>query len=145
MDDARSAAQRKHDTLARLAGDVDAWIATADADGNGYLLPLSFLWDGSGVVVSTLSTSVTARNLARGGRVRVGLGELRDVTLIDGTAEPVRDEQTKNAFAAKHSWDPRRESDDYAWFRIVPSRLQTWREVNELAGRTLMRDGGWLT
>ena len=143
MDQPRSSAQRKNDTMARLASDVDAWIATADTGGNGYLLPLSFLWDGSGVIVSTPRTSITGRNLGRGGRVRVGVGEVRDVTMIDGTAEPVEDEPTKEAFAAKHGWDPRNESGDYAFFRIVPDRIQAWREVNELAGRTLMRDGDW--
>jgi nitroimidazol reductase NimA-like FMN-containing flavoprotein (pyridoxamine 5'-phosphate oxidase superfamily) len=144
MDPPRSAQQRKTDTLARLASDVDVWIATADADGGGYLLPLSFLWDGTGVIVSTPRSSVTGRNLSRGGRVRVGLGQVRDVTMIDGTAVPVEDEQTKDAFAAKHGWDPRNESGDYGFFRIVPDRVQAWREVNELTGRTLMRDGSWL-
>jgi hypothetical protein len=32
----------------------------------------------------------------------------------------------------------------YRWFRITPRRIQAWREANELAGRTLMRDGRWL-
>ncbi len=144
MEEPRGAERRKSDTLARLASDVDAWIASADAAGNGYLLPLSFLWDGAGLIVSTPQNSVTARNLGRGGRVRVGVGQVRDVTMIDGTAEPVLDEQTKDAFAAKHGWDPRNESGDYAYFRIVPDRVQAWREVNELPGRTLMRDGDWL-
>lgn len=144
MDAPRPAEQRKTDTMARLASDVDAWIATADADGNAYLLPLSFMWDGAGMVISTPRSSITARNLMRGGRVRVGLGEVRDVTMIDGTAEPVNDEPTKDAFAAKHGWDPRNESGDYAFFRIVPDRMQAWREVNELPGRTLMRDGRWI-
>jgi hypothetical protein len=144
MEEPRSAEQRKIDTLARLASDADAWIASADAAGSGYLLPLSFLWDGAGLIVSTPQNSVTARNLGRGGRVRVGVGQVRDVTMIDGTAEPVHDEQTKDAFAAKHGWDPRTESGDYAYFRIVPERVQAWREVNELPGRTLMRDGDWL-
>jgi len=144
MDEPRSAQQRKTDTLARLASDVDVWIATADGDGGGYLLPLSFLWDGVGVIVSTPRTSVTGRNLSRGGHVRVGVGELRDVTMIDGAAEPVEDEQAKDAFAAKHGWDPRNEGGDYGYFRIVPDRVQAWREVNELSGRTLMRDGKWL-
>ena len=40
----RDAAQRKRDTLARLGSDVDAWVATADGDGNPYLVPLSYLW-----------------------------------------------------------------------------------------------------
>ncbi len=144
MEAPRNAQQRKTDTLARLTSDVDAWIATADADGNAYLLPLSFFWDGADVIISTPRSSVTGRNLSRGGRVRVGVGQLRDVTVIDGTPEPVEDEQTMDAYAAKHSWDPRRESGDYAWFRIIPDRVQAWREVNELAGRTLMRDGKWL-
>jgi len=144
MEPPRSADQRKSDTLNRLGSDADAWIATSDAVGSGYLLPLSFLWDGAGVVVATPRSSVTGRNLSRGGRVRVGVGELRDVTMIDGAAEPVQDERTKDAFAAKHGWDPRGEAGDYAFFRIVPDRVQAWREVNELPGRTLMRDGDWL-
>lgn len=53
--------------MARLDSDVDAWVATADADGNGYLLPLSFLWDGAGPVVSTPRSSVTGLNLGRVG------------------------------------------------------------------------------
>lgn len=140
----RTAEQRKSDTLTRLTSDVDVWIATADADGNAHLLPLSFFWDGAGVIVSTPRSSVTGRNLSGGGRVRVGVGEVRDVTMIEGVAELVQDEQTKDAFAAKHSWDPREEATDYAFFRIVPDRMQAWREVNELKGRTLMRDGDWL-
>lgn len=144
MDSPRSAEQRKSDTLARLASDVDAWIATADSDGDGYLVPLSFLWDGTGVIVSTPRSSVTGRNLSQRGRVRVGLGLVRDVTMIDGTAELVADEQTMDTFAAKDGWDPREEDEDYAFFRIVPDRIQAWREVNELTGRTLMRDGKWL-
>jgi hypothetical protein len=144
MEAPRSAAQRKSDTLARLTSDVDAWVATADATGNGYLVPLSFLWDGTAVIISTPSASVTARNLRGGGRMRVGIGQVRDVIMIDGTAEPGLDDQTKDAFAAKHGWDPRGEAGDYVFFRIIPDRVQAWREVNELPGRTLMRDGEWI-
>jgi general stress protein 26 len=141
----RSAEQRKTDTLARLDSDADAWLSTADASGDAYLLPLSFYWDGRGVVFSTPRSSVTARNLSRGGRVRVGLGELRDVTLIEGLPEVVEDEPTKEAFATKHGWDPRKETNEYVFFRIVAARVQAWREVNELAGRTLMSNAEWLT
>lgn len=144
MDPPRSLEQRTSDTLARLTAEIDAWIATADAAGNAYLLPLSFLWDGVGVIVSTLRASVTGRNMGRGARIRVGIGALRDVTIIDGAAASVQDEGVKDAFAAKHGWDPRQEADDYAYFRIVPDRVQAWREANELPGRLLMRDGKWL-
>lgn len=145
MDAPRTAEQRKIDTLGRLTSDVDAWFASADTEGAGYLVPLSFLWDGVGLVVSTPRSSVTGRNLSRCGPVRVAVGELRDVTMIDGTAQAVDDEPTKDAFAAGHGWDPRTENNEYAYFRIVPTRIQAWREVNELPGRTLMRDGTWLT
>jgi hypothetical protein len=144
MEAPRSAEQRKSDTLARLATDVDVWIATADTAGNAYLVPLSFMWDGTGVVISTPLSSPTGRNLSRGGRMRVGVGAVRDVTMIDGVAELVQDEETTDAFAARHNWDPRKETGDYGFFRIVPDRVQAWREVNELSGRTLMRGGDWL-
>ncbi|MFD9968539.1 hypothetical protein ACFWZR_05490 [Streptomyces sp. NPDC059017] len=42
---ARSRAQRRTDALDRLAGDRDAWVATASADGVPTLVPLWFLWD----------------------------------------------------------------------------------------------------
>jgi hypothetical protein len=32
----------------------------------------------------------------------------------------------------------------YAYFVVTPVLLQSWREANELKGRTLMRDGGWV-
>jgi hypothetical protein len=145
MEQPRNLQQRKQDTLRRLESDVDAWIASADTEGDAYLLPLSFLWDGTGVIVATPRSSVTGRNLSRGARVRVGVGQLRDVTIIEGTAGPVQDERTKDAFAAKTGWDPRTAPGDYAFLRIVPDQVQAWREVNELPGRTLMRAGSWLT
>ncbi|GGQ12506.1 hypothetical protein GCM10010279_20170 [Streptomyces mutabilis] len=57
---ARSAGQRRHDTLHRLEHDVDAWVATADgASGRPYLVPLSFLWNGSCLLFSTPAASPT--------------------------------------------------------------------------------------
>ena len=53
MEPPRSLQQRKQDTLGRLESDVDAWIATADAGGDAYMVPLSFLRDGAGVVIAT--------------------------------------------------------------------------------------------
>jgi len=47
-------------------------------------------------------------------------------------------------FAAYTGFDPRGPATPYRWFRISPRRIQAWREVNELPGRELMRDGCWL-
>lgn len=147
---ARTAQQRKADTLRRLSSDVDTWVATADpATGTPYLVPLSFLWDGATVLISTPGTSPTSRNLRATGRVRLAIGPTRDVVLIEGTvqAETAATDisaETGDAFAAKTGFDPR-ELTGYAYFRIRPERLQAWREVNELTGRDLIRAGDWVT
>jgi pyridoxamine 5'-phosphate oxidase-like protein len=147
---ARPAQQRKADTLRRLENDVDAWVATADpATGVPYLIPLSFLWDGATVLISTPATSPTSRNLRATGRVRLGIGPTRDLVLIEGavqteTAAAEIPAETGDAFAAKTGFDPR-ELTGYAYFRIRPQRLQAWREANELTGRDLIRGGDWVT
>jgi hypothetical protein len=147
---ARTPQQRKADTLRRLENDVDTWVATADpATGTPYLVPLSFLWGGTTVLISTPAASPTSRNLRATGRVRLGIGPTRDLVLIEGTVEAETaaaelSAETGDAFAAKTGFDPR-ELTGYAYFRIRPQRLQAWREVNELAGRDLLRGGDWVT
>ncbi|MEU6683371.1 pyridoxamine 5'-phosphate oxidase family protein [Streptomyces sp. NPDC046832] len=145
----RSAEQRKKDTQHRLDHDVDAWVATADsASGTPYLVPLSFLWNGSYLLFATPASSPTGRNLAASGRARVGIGPTRDVVMVEGDVETVQPgeltEQDAELFAAKTGFDPRRLATPYLYFRIVPRRVQAWREADELDGRELMRDGRWL-
>ena len=122
-------------------------MATA-GKGGPYLVPLSFLWDGETLLISTPASSPTGRNLAASGEVRLGLGLTRDVVMIDGTARVLQpDELTVElgeAFSAKTGFDPRTLSTPYAYFAIRPLRIQAWREENELAGRVLMTDGEWL-
>ena len=76
---ARSRAQRILDTLARLRGDVDLWVASADANGSAYLVPLSHYWDDMALTVATPRESRTATNLVRAGWARVALGPTRGV------------------------------------------------------------------
>ncbi|MEU3888837.1 pyridoxamine 5'-phosphate oxidase family protein [Streptomyces sp. NPDC029041] len=145
----RTAQQRKKDTLHRLDHDVDAWVATADgASGTPYLVPLSFLWNGSYLLFATPASSPTGRNLAASGRARVGIGPTRDVVMVEGAVETVQPgeltEQDAELFAAKTGFDPRRLATPYLYFRVVPQRVQAWREADELDGRELMRDGRWL-
>jgi hypothetical protein len=147
MTEPRSREQRKADVLAKLAADVDVWVASAGEDGP-YLVPLSFHWDGETLVVATPADSPTGRNL-RSGAVRVGLGQTRDVVMIEGvvetvTAAPDVTAAFGDAFAERTGFDPRTLSTPYAYYRIRPRRIQAWREVDELAGRELMRDGAWL-
>ncbi|MEU4241775.1 pyridoxamine 5'-phosphate oxidase family protein [Actinoplanes sp. NPDC026619] len=142
----RSREQRRLDTERRLAHDVDLWVATASADGVPWLIPLSFEWDGQTLLLATSAISPTGRNLDKGA-VRLGLGDVRDVAMIDGDVEVLEmgalPRERGDRFAARTGFDPRGLS-GYRWFRVTPRRVQAWREENELPGRVLMRAGRWL-
>jgi hypothetical protein len=146
--DPRSRPQRRRDTEHRLEHDVDLWVASASADGAPYLVPLSFDWDGDALLLATPADSPTGRNLAGGRTVRLGLGDTRDVAMIDGDVEVLEIDALAPAqgdrFAARTGFDPRTLATPYRWFRISPRRIQAWREVDELPERELMRDGRWL-
>ncbi|MEV0525744.1 pyridoxamine 5'-phosphate oxidase family protein [Streptomyces sp. NPDC050439] len=144
----RTPEQRKRDTLHRLTHDVDAWVATADAEsGTPYMVPLSFFWDGESLLVATPDTSVTGRNLRATGKARVGIGPTRDVILIEGAVRALgEDELTpedRDTFAEQTGFDPSKLDTLYTYFRITPQRLQAWREANEIQGRDLMLGGRW--
>ena len=145
---ARSRAQRRADVLAKLEGEVDLWVASASAEGDAYLVPLSFAWDGTRLTIATPKSSVTGRNLARRGWARVALGPTRDVVIIEGPVEvmPVgEDDELAAAHAAKAGFDAREAQGRWIFLRVAPRTIQAWREVNELEGRQVMIDGEWLT
>jgi hypothetical protein len=145
----RPAEERKADTLAKLAATgIDAWVATATADGDARLVPLSFAWDGDRVILATERRSVTFENLERAGRARLGLGPERDVVMIDAVVISIVDaavvpKPVGDTFATQSDWDPRDDPDGYAYIVLAPERIQAWREANEIVGRTLMRHGRW--
>ncbi|HEX5120385.1 MAG TPA: pyridoxamine 5'-phosphate oxidase family protein [Pseudonocardiaceae bacterium] len=146
--DPRPRAQRRRDTEYRLTHDVDIWVATASADGAPYLVPLSFDWEDETLLMATPTASVTGRNLAAGRTTRLGLGDVRDVTMIDGDVEVIElaavPTDRADRFVERTDFDPRVLATPYRWFRVTPRRIQAWREVNELPDRELMRDGRWL-
>lgn len=145
----RDRQQRVRDTLAALAAPAaDVWVATASAAGEPYLVPLSLAWLDERVVIALDGTSRTARNLSAGRAARLALGPTRDVVVIDARLErsvPVSAaDELGERYARQADWDPRAAGDPYRFLVLRPERIQAWREVNELPGRTLMRDGAWL-
>lgn len=148
-DPPRPAAQRVADTQARLRDDLDLWVASSSADGP-WLVPLSFLLTeddlGLELLIATDASSRTGRNIASAARVRLGLGDVRDLAMIDGTATitAIGDltESEVERYLAKHHSDPRTWADSL--LRIRVRRIQAWREENELAGRTIFRQGHWV-
>ena len=133
IEPSRSLEQRTADVLARLRDDVDLWVASADAEGNAYLVPLSFVWDGAALTISTPRASRTARNLMRAEWART----VETITI--GT-----DPALEDAHAAATGFDPRAGAEEYVYLRITPREIQAWREANELSGRQVMRAGRWL-
>ena len=150
----RTAAQRKAETLAKLsASAADVWVASASINDAGaaqpYLVPLSLAWVGDRIVLALEAGSRTARSLPVGTRPRLALGATRDVVMIDAIVEQAAStadtaEEIADAYAAQSDWDPRTAGDGYLYLVLLPQRIQAWREVNELPGRTLMRNGEWL-
>ena len=139
---------RKQDTLTRLTEHVDAWVATASPDGTPYLMPLSFLWTDGTLLLSTARTNPTARNLLANPLLQLTLGEVRDVIHITATAVRLLagdlSGEEADAFAAKAGFDPRQAGTPYPYFRVIPTKIQAWREVDELDNRVLMEAGTWL-
>ena len=128
---------------------VDCWVATSDPDsGVPQLVPLSFVWDGVTVLLSTSASSPTGRALMATGGVRLAFGATRDVVMVDGDVEVIDaahlSSEEGDRFALRTGFDPRSLRARYLYFRVRPTRVQAWREENELAARDLMRDGAWL-
>jgi|RhiMethySRZTD1v2_1073278.scaffolds.fasta_scaffold13400_5 hypothetical protein len=147
---ARSKEQRKADTLAKLAAEnLDGWVSSAPGAGRAHLVPLSMHWTGDRLVIAVEPPSVTARNILETRVARIGLGATRDVVMMDvelDAAYPVAElpDEIGEGYAAQSDWDPRAVGGDYVYLVLRPTRVQAWREVNELSARALMRDGAWL-
>lgn len=144
----RALKQRVRDSLERFEQEVDAWVATASADDDvPYLVPLSFLWTDGTLLLATAAATPTGRNLLVGGKVRLGIGQTRDVVMVEGIAEAIPaaelDAATGDAFAVKTGFDPRTLSTPYFYFRVRPHRVLAWREENELRDRVIMHSGQW--
>ncbi len=142
----RSTEQRIADVSKKLENDEDIWVASASDEGEPWLIPLSFSWDGAWVTVATLKHSKTARNLRRTGRARMALGPMRDVVILDGPVVELALEEDL-ALAEQHarsSFDPRNEPEEYVYIRMRVEKVQAYQNSTELANRVIMRAGKWL-
>jgi len=144
----RSTAQRKSDAIEKLNSDADVWVATADARGIAHLVPLSLCWHHDMVVVAVEAGSRTARNASASGQARLALGPTRDVVMIDARASVVARQKAGTAITSSYrdrtGWEPGSDGGEWVYLLLEPTRIQVWREVDEIAGRTVMSDGTWL-
>jgi Pyridoxamine 5'-phosphate oxidase len=144
----RSTAQRKSDAIDKLSKDQDVWVATADDSGIAHLVPLSLCWHDGMVVVAVEARSRTARNASVSGRARLALGPTRDVVMIDAQASVVARQDAAPAIAGAYrertGWEPGSDGGDWVYVLLKPARIQVWRDVDEIPGRTVMANGAWL-
>jgi hypothetical protein len=145
----RSTEQRRADAIEKLEHDPDVWVATADGRGVAHLVPLSLCWHGGEVIVATTAGSRTARNVSASAQARLALGTTRDVVIIDAVATVVARSEvapaTAAAFRDRTEWDPGADGGAWVYVRARPERVQVWRNEEEIDGRTVMRDGAWLS
>ncbi|MFI6346091.1 pyridoxamine 5'-phosphate oxidase family protein [Streptomyces sp. NPDC050560] len=144
----RGTAERRSDTLRRLAAERDIWVSTSHPEHGPHQVPLWFCWSGGAVWMCTGAGSATARNVRAEPRVRLALPDAWDVVLLQGGAEHFTPAEAPREgaddFAAKLGWDPRTEQGSFAYLRVTPSTVRAWRGEAELRGRVVMRDGAWL-
>jgi Pyridoxamine 5'-phosphate oxidase len=144
----RTTAQRKRDALDKLEQDQDVWLATASEAATAHLVPLSLCWHDGKVVVAVESASRTARNASASGQARLALGSTRDVVVIDAVATVVARSEADPAIAAAYrgrtGWDPGADGGEWVYILLQPESIQVWRDVQEITGRTVMRNGTWL-
>jgi hypothetical protein len=142
----RSVTERIMDTRAKLESEVDLWVASATANGDAYLLPLSNYWDGATLTMATPATTRTARNLRRAGWARLGLGPTRDVVIIEGPVVEFAsdaDDALAEAHARAAGFDARR-SPGYVFFQLRPQLILAWRNPAEAEAGPIMLNGEWL-
>src|SRR5437588_11283253 len=122
----RDLGQRIADVREKLREEVDCWVASASATGEAYLIPLSFIWDGTRITLATPRASRTARNLQRASWARLAWGPTRDVVILEGlvTISPrdAVDPALAEAFAVATGFDPRRlpAEPEYVYLSVIP-------------------------
>ena len=145
----RSTDDRKRDVLAVLERNGDAFFATASRDAKPHLIVVATWWNGSEIVLATMTSTRTARNLTEGATARLAYGPSNDVVMVDAhvaASEPAGDGSSELArgFAAACGWNPGEESGDWTFYRLEPRKIQAYRGYEETAGRDVMLRGEWL-
>ena len=142
----RDTATRKKDALAVLESQGQYWLTTA-FDGRPHVIGVSGLWDGSRLLVTTLGTSRTAKNMALNPRATLAAGDPSDAVVIqtDVVDSAMVEDSLEGAARWKEvmGWDPR-EMGGWMFFWLRPTRIQAFRGYDEIEGRDVMVDSSWL-
>ena len=141
----RDPATRKKDVLAFLEKQGHYWLSTAEVGGRPHVIAVSGLWHDGEMVVTTLGTSKTARNMAMNPLVVVAGGDPSDAIVIQAQvieAVPVEDApRLAGEWQAAMGWEP---AADWVFYRLRPTRIQAFRGYDEIGGRDVMVRSRWV-
>jgi hypothetical protein len=97
------------------------------------------------VVVATEARSRTAQNAEKSSPARLALGTSRDVVMIGASAAVVDTLNTcpslKRAYRERTGRDPDEEAGAFVYVCLRPQAIQVSSDVDEIIGRTVLRDG----
>jgi pyridoxamine 5'-phosphate oxidase-like protein len=143
----RDTATRKKDVMAYLEKNGHYWLTTAEIGGRPHMIGVSGLWDGSAIIVTTLGTSKTAKNMEMNPLVVLAGGDPSDAIVINaGVIEtvPVEDSpRMLQEWKAAMGWDPS-ELGDWVFYRLRPTGIQAFRGYEEIEGRHVMIRSRWV-
>jgi Pyridoxamine 5'-phosphate oxidase len=143
----RDPATRKADVLAALEKQGHYWLATASVSGMPHVIAVSGWWDGTDLVVTTLGSSKTARNLAMSQMATLAGGDPSDAIVIQAQMIESADVEKATAlaegFQKAMGWDPR-EMDGWMFFRLRPIQIQAFRGYDEIGNRDVMLRSRWV-
>ena len=141
----RDTATRKKDVLAFLEKQGHYWLTTAEIGGRPHMIAVSGLWNGDEMVVTTLGTSKTARNMAMNPLVVLAGGDPADAIVIQAQmldSVPVEDSpRMVQEWKAAMGWEP---AGDWVFYRLRPTRIQAFRGYEEITGRDVMIRSRWV-
>jgi hypothetical protein len=144
----RDTATRKKDVLAALEAQGHYWLVTAELGGRPHVIGVSGWWDDGQIVVATVGSSRTARNMAMNPLVKLAHGDPADAIVIEAQmidSRAVEDSSDLAAgFAAAVGWDPREVGGGWMFFRLRPTRIQAFRGYDEIQDRDVMVRSRWV-
>ena len=143
----RDVATRKKDVLAYLESNAHYWLTSAEVGGRPHMIAVSGLWDGSAIIVTTLGTSKTAKNMEMNPLVVLAGGDPSDAIVIQAQViETVAVEKAPkylDQWKQAMGWDPS-ELGAWVFYRLRPTRIQAFRGYEEIGGRDVMIRSRWV-
>jgi pyridoxamine 5'-phosphate oxidase-like protein len=143
----RDTATRKKDVMTYLEKNGHYWLTTAEIGGRPHVIGVSGLWDGSAIIVTTLGTSKTAKNMEMNPLVVLAGGDPSDAIVINaGVIETVPVENSPRMlqeWKTAMGWDPS-ELGDWVFYRLRPTGIQAFRGYDEIQGRHVMIRSRWV-